>query len=120
MKNFYVVLISMLCLFSTGFALAQTIPSTGPRANHLGSGVKAIPTPHSPRNPNLKGVDKHLAQHMQKVHADLKAGRITKAQANAERDKVKAAHKQGLGFYKANGKKDLTDSQAMQVTGQVN
>ena len=57
---------------------------------------------------------------MAKINKGQKAGRLTKAQADALRTKVKSIRKQELDLMKANGKKLLTDAQATELSQQLN
>ena len=68
-------------------------------------------TPTNTKNPNAHAVHKHLRQQMKQIQADLKAGRITEAQAKAKREQLRAVHQQAVDLKRQNGGTDLTENQ---------
>jgi hypothetical protein len=56
---------------------------------------------------------------MVQVQRDVKAGKLTKAQAEALKGQVKSARQQELAFLKQNGNHQLTNGQFTQVDGQL-
>jgi len=95
MKHF--TLLVVLFIFSTGLALAAT----------------PVPTPA--QNTASKNINVRMMDLIQKIKQDQHSGKITKDQAKAYRDQVKAVRKQQLDDMKANGRKQLTDAQTAQI-----
>jgi hypothetical protein len=71
------------------------------------------------KNPNAHAVHKHLRQQMKQIQTDLKAGRITEAQAKAKRDQLRAVHQQAVDLKRQNGGTDLTENQKAQLNNSM-
>ena len=107
------ILAAVAATITMGVSLAQAATSapTPVKASKAVSAPKAVVTP----NPALNNVNARMMEQIQQIKKNLHAGKITKAQAKEQRDKVKAIRKQQLDFMKANGKKMLTPDQESQI-----
>ncbi len=66
-------------------------------------------------NSNIHSVNIVLRQQMRQIPKDLKAGKITKAQAQAAWENLKNVRRQELEFFKQNGQKEITPEQKTQL-----
>jgi hypothetical protein len=96
-----VTMVLILFIGSMNFALAQT---------NVSANIK---------NPNAHAFHKHLRQQMKQIQADLKAGKITEAQAKAKRDQLRAVHQQAVDLKRQNGGTDLTENQKTQLNNSM-
>lgn len=64
-------------------------------------------------------VNARLKQQLEQIQKDFHAGKLTQAQANAARTKVKAIRQQELQFFKTNGNKTLTAAQENQLNASL-
>lgn len=109
MKKLILSLMAILFLGVTGLATAQTGPAKTPRAV----------THSNAKNPNAHALHKRVKQQMRQIQVDLKAGKITQAQAKAKRDNLMALHKQIREMRNLNGGRDLSDDQAKQFNASL-
>jgi hypothetical protein len=105
-----IVFMASLYLAATGLALAQNKMSTPPTP-------KLTPVLRGPaQDPNAHSFNILLRLQMRRIPKDLKAGKITKAQAQAAWENLRAMRKQELEFFKQNGQKEITADQKNQLT----
>lgn len=129
------VLTACLTLTGAGWALAQNKPAPLPTPAHSmfltgTSKAGAQPTPvvspqasvagkvashGSTLNSNMHAVNLILRQQMRQIPKDLKAGKITKVQAQTAFQNLKNLRKQELEFFKQNGTKEITVDQKSQM-----
>jgi hypothetical protein len=104
------VLVFLLLLLSNS-AFAQTkapILVRTPFSHHS----QPTPSVHSSVNPD---VNSRMQKDMEQIQEDLHSGKLSEAEATALRNKVKGVRKRELGFFKANGRKTLSESQKNQL-----
>src|SRR5258708_10201018 len=82
----------------------------------LAQAATPVPTP----NPALKNVNGRMMQDIQFIKKDQHSGKITLAQAKADRDQVKTIRKQELDDMKVNGTKTLTAAQEASINQALN
>jgi Flp pilus assembly protein TadB len=107
MKYTVILLVTALLVLPVGSAWAQGKPDKGKGVPVRGA-VQA-------KNPNSHEVQKQLRQRIKQTQMDLKAGKITKAQAKTRRDNLNSVHRQASKFRRQNAGKDLTDAQRDQL-----
>ena len=86
----------------------------------LGAGM---PTPTAPKvlpNNPMNRLTIRLRQQNIQIQREVKAGKLTKAQAKTLKGQVDAIRKQESADLKANGTKTLTDAQVAQLNDQLN
>ncbi len=86
----------------------------------LGAGM---PTPTVPKvlpNTPMNRLTIRLRQQNIQIQKEVKAGKLTKAQAKTLKAQVDAIHKQESVDLKANNSKTLTDTQVAQLNDQLN
>lgn len=82
--------------------------------------VSATPTPYpTPIYSPAPKLDEGLKKAMFQIQKDLKAKKLTQAQAESFQTQVKAIRKQELADIKANGKRKLTASQEAGLNQQL-
>jgi hypothetical protein len=119
------VFAAFIYMVGTGWALAQNKPvSTSglPLAKPtLIQGSLKASGAHSPAlNSNVHSVNLVLRQQMRQIPKDLKAGKITKAQAQTAMENLKNIRKQELEFFKQNNQREITPDQKSQLTAILN
>jgi len=67
----------------------------------------------------IHAFNERLRADMMQINKDLKAGKLTKAQAESARAQVKSIRKQELVDFKTNGKPQLTADQASALNSQL-
>jgi len=97
----------------TGTALgkAKPTPIVWPKGKAPAPGISHAPAP----NTNMHGVNVKLRQQMRQVRMDFKAGKLTKEQAKAAFEKLKAVRMQENQYFRQNGQKDITADQKSQL-----
>ncbi len=65
----------------------------------------------------MHGVNLQLRAQMRQIQKNLKAGKITKAQAQAARENLRNVRKQELEFLRQGNQKDITTDQKSQLQG---
>ncbi len=100
MKGFKIAVVLFILWGFAGSVFSQTASST--------------PT-HKTKNPGHHQIHQRVRQAIRKIQSDEKSGKITSAQAQALRTKLKGVHDQQKTFYQQNGGKDLTASQSQQL-----
>lgn len=100
MKALKIILMLFILMGFAGSAFPQTVSST--------------PT-HKLKNPGHHKVHQRLRQEIRHIQMDQKSGKITAAQAQALKAKLKGVHDQQKGFYQQNHGGDLTTSQSQQL-----
>jgi hypothetical protein len=101
MKSKVLAVASVLFMGSTGLALAQkATPTVG-----VGSGTHQL------------GIRFH--QDVDQIQKDKKSGKLSASEAKVLWGQIKGIRSQELNFFKANGKKQLTDAQAVQLGSQL-
>ena len=93
MKRLLGLVILILFAGATGLGLAQT----------------------NTKNPNAHEVHKKLRDQIRQIQKDLKAGKITEAEAKSRRENLRSVHQQEVQFRHQNGGKDLTAAQSNQL-----
>ncbi len=68
----------------------------------------------------MHAVNLVIRQQMRQIPKDLKAGKITKAQAQADWENLRNIRKQELEYFKQNGQKEITANQKSQITASLN
>lgn len=102
MKKLILLVASVILMGTVGMVVAQT--------------PVVSKTPVVGTHPIPNDVNSKMRQAMELIHKDLHSGKITKAQADSLKQQVMAVRKQELGFFKANGNHQLTDTQKSQLT----
>ncbi len=119
MKRFMIYVVLMF--FSGGWAWAQsTMPGKGgtPVVNARLGAPAPRTAPRAPLPPsNMHGVNLQLRAQMRQIQKNLKAGKITKAQAQAARENLRNVRKQELEFLRQGNQKDITTDQKSQLQG---
>ena len=109
MKRFIALSASMMLVGVTGLAMAQ---SKTPVAVPAPKTISGTPSPGTP----LHALNERLRADMMQIQKDLKAGKLTKAQADSLKAQVKAIRKQELADFKANGNGSTGSPQGRQLT----
>jgi hypothetical protein len=99
MKALKIMMLFILMGFA-GSAFSQTVSST--------------PT-HKLKNPAHHAVHQRIRQEIRHIQMDERSGKITAAQAQALKAKLKGVHDQQKNFYQQNKGGDLTTTQAQQL-----
>ena len=108
MKHFIAFSASILLAGVAGLAMAQTKAPAVPAPKNI-AGVSAQASP-------MHQLNERLRADMMQIQKDLKAGKLTAAQAKSLRDQVKAIRKQELADFKANGNGSTGSPQGRQLT----
>jgi hypothetical protein len=85
----------------------------------VGSLNAATPTPTKGGTPAVQNVNERMKEQMRQTQKDLKAGKLTAAQAAAVKKQILAIRQEELSDMKANGEKQLTDSQKAQLNSEL-
>lgn len=93
MKRFFTFGLFVLFVGAAGLGLAQT----------------------NTKNTNAHEVHKKLRDQIRQIQKDLKAGKITEAEAKTRRENLRSVHQQEVQFRHQNGGKDLTAAQSNQL-----
>jgi hypothetical protein len=87
----------------------------------------AIPTPFpnsrtgpavgssSLQNSNMHAVNVQIRLQKRQIFSEVKSGKLTKAQAQAQLEKLKAVRRQELEFFRQNGQREITSGQKAQL-----
>jgi len=95
----------------TAFGKAKPTPIVWPKGKPGAASAVHAPAP----NTNMHGLNMKLRQQMRQVRIDLKAGKLTKEQAKAAFEKLKAVRMQENQYFRQNGQKDITADQKSQL-----
>ena len=74
----------------------------------------------SSQSSNTHAVSLLLRKQMRRVQLDRKSGKLSAAQAQAMKEKLRTIRQKELGFFRQNGKKQITDDQKNQLITQLN
>jgi hypothetical protein len=129
MKSFFIFTASIYLAW-TGSAWAQNKPGSPSISLQFKStpviggpvnGVAKFSDIHSPaQDSNAHSMNLVLRHQMRHISKDFKNGKITKIQAQTAWENLKNIRKQELGFFKQNGKKEITAGQKSQLTAALN
>jgi 1,6-anhydro-N-acetylmuramate kinase len=67
----------------------------------------------------VKNVNERMKEQMRQTQKDLKAGKLTTAQATAVKKQILAIRQEELNDMKSNGQKQLTDSQKAELNSEL-
>lgn len=109
MKRFLALGASVIFVGISGVVLAQNKAVIPPKPS------PAAAAQVTAKYPNNHAIYKRVREQMKQISLDLHSKKITKAQADARREKLNSIHKQQVEFIRANGKNDLTSDQKSQL-----
>jgi spore maturation protein SpmA len=98
------IILAMVVMFSAG-ALNLNAASTP-------TPIKAVAT-------EVQNVNERMKEQMRQTQKDLKAGKLTAAQATAVKKRILAIRQEELNDMKSNGEKQLTDSQKAELNSEL-